>query len=407
MGFRSQGFARQVKKIIRRWASYEHISPLAFVRRCMKGMSRVARQLTSAPTVMWNADHTKIMVQNYTVTISQYIQEVQNSLSALAEKVDRDVLCGIKFPSGSFSLPDDALETNDMDTQGVGLFSPSTDSDSAEILAVNYHSATFFLQKLCETGCLCQHDGEEIRWNAVQVNEWLLCISEVWSETLTLMHLLALPGRGTEVSGWQYANSITSSRHLFLSSTLGTLFTLSNYNKTTAITGQHKHILRVIPHALSLIITKLLRIVRPIETLALTSLSIGETSNTQAVYRTYMFVSHGEVWDSGVLSACLRRWFSRHLKVPFGLHLHRHFAQALQRHFLSYENETELAKVANEVLGHGLEVASHHYAREAEDLCLDSNIRRRMEKVGSDWIRKVHRIEVSPRLDRKGKARAL
>ncbi|KAG6371721.1 hypothetical protein JVT61DRAFT_9068 [Boletus reticuloceps] len=192
---KSQEFARKVKMIIRRWASYEDISPLAFVRRCMKEMSRVARQLTSVPTVMWNADHTKLTVQNYTVTLSQYIREVQNSLSALAEKVDRDVLCGIKFPSGSFSLPDAAFETNDIDTQGIGLFSPPKDSDSAEILEANYHSATFFLQKLCEKGWICRRDGEEIRWNAVQVNEWLLCISEVWSETLTLMHLLALPGR--------------------------------------------------------------------------------------------------------------------------------------------------------------------------------------------------------------------
>lgn len=353
-------------------------------------MSRVARQAPSGQIVMWSSDATKITIQNHTVVISEYVSQVQSSISALAHKVDSEILFGIKFSSESFALPSQTRETYDMQTLGFGMFTLSTDSD--------HHPAGYFLEQLCQSGVLCSRQGDEIIWDIKSTNQWLLAISEAWSETLTLMHLLALPGRGTEVSSWQYANSPTSPRHLFLSRNLGTLITYSNYNKTTAITGQHKHILRVIPFGLSTIITKLLCIIRPVEMFAFTSRVTGNKLEIQKIYNTYMFVSYGKVWDSETLSACLRNWFLQKLKVPFGLHLHRHFAQALQRMFLSYKQDNELAKVANLVMGHGSEVADLNYAREAQDLSLDTSTRRRMEQVGSDWIKKIHKVEVSPAL---------
>lgn len=347
------------------------------------------------PTVAWNSNHTKITVQNHTILISEYVEQVKQSLLSLSHMLDEKILFGIEFPSGSFDLPDGASETNDTNTCTFGLFTIPSESSSPSNW--NDHPATFFLEKLCDAGGLCARQGDSIIWDAQRVNEWLLEISEAWAEALTLIHLLAIPGRGTEVTAWQYTNSAASPRHLFLSSSLQTFITQSNYNKTTAITGCHKYILRVIPFTLSLIVTKLLRIVRPIESLAFTSLNIENTLEIREVYFTYMFISHGKVWDGNTLSACLRRWFLRELDVPFGLHLHRHFAQALQQQFLRYEKDHELADVANEVMGHGREVADYNYAREGQDLSLDSTKRRKMEIVGYDWISQVHGIEVSPR----------
>ncbi|KAG6379790.1 hypothetical protein JVT61DRAFT_10335 [Boletus reticuloceps] len=50
------------------------MTPLGFVRRCMKAMSRIARNMPSHPTVTWNANHTKIAIQNHTIDLSQYVQ---------------------------------------------------------------------------------------------------------------------------------------------------------------------------------------------------------------------------------------------------------------------------------------------------------------------------------------------
>lgn len=129
--------------------------------------------------------------------------------------------------------------------------------------------------------------------------------------------------------------------------------------------------------------------------LAFTSQATKDKLEMQHVYATYMFVSHGKVWNSGRLSACLRNWFVWDLKVPFGLHLHHHFAQAQQCTFLSYEKDNELYKIAHNVMGHGSELTNLHYACEAQDLILDTSERGRMEQVGRDWIEKVHKLDVS------------
>lgn len=354
----------------------------------MKAMSRMARQAPSGQTVMWDIEGSTLAVQNHTIVIAEYVECIHASLSALARKVDEDILFGFEFPQGSFDLPHHTFETNDSETLGFTLFP----FDSA---GLDSHPASHFLQRLCDKGQLCIRQGDRIIWDPKQVNSWCLSVSEVWSEALALMHLLSLPGRGTEVTSWQHANSAISSRHLFFSKSLGTLITHSSYNKTTAITGQYKYILRVIPPALSTILTKLLRIVRPVESFAFTSALTTEGKlEIQKVYATYIFVSHGKVWNSTKLSACLRNWFNRELKVPFGTHLHRHFAQALQRRFLSYEKENQLSVTANKVMGHGSDVADLHYAREPQDLLLDTSERRRMEQVGMDWINKVHRFNI-------------
>ncbi|KAG9317943.1 hypothetical protein JVU11DRAFT_2176 [Chiua virens] len=386
-------FMEYAQVTIRRWGSEEHISPLAFVRQCMKAMSRLARNAPSRQTVMWNADHTRLAVQSHLVVISEYLNRVHSSLSSLASKIDSDILFGVEFSPGSFDLP--TSETNDLKTLGFSLFALDAEAD----IMVEDHPASYFLQQLCSRGELCIRQGDEIIWDVPRLSDWLLSVSEVWAEALTLMQLLSLPGRGTEVTSWQHANSTTSPRHLFVSQNLGTLITHSNYNKTTALTGQYKYILRVIPYALSVILIKLLRIVRPVEMLAFASNApAGDRLEIQNTYATYIFVSHGKVWNSARLSASLRSWFLRELKVPFGLQLHRHFAQALQRRFLSYKKTNELYKTANDVMGHGSEVADHHYARETDDLNLDTSERHRMEQVGVDWITKVHKLDVSPTL---------
>ncbi|KAH0835419.1 hypothetical protein J3R83DRAFT_9045 [Lanmaoa asiatica] len=143
-----------------------------------------------------------------------------------------------------------------------------------------------------------------------------------------------------------------------------------------ALTGQYKYILQVIPYTLSIIFTKLLHIIWPIKTFAFSSkAALGNKLEIQNVYSTYIFVSHTKVWNSARLSDGLHNWFLHKLNVPFGLHLHRHFAQALQRRFLSYEKCNELHKTANNVMGHGSELANLHYAREMEDLNLNASER--------------------------------
>ncbi|KAI6025371.1 hypothetical protein PISMIDRAFT_16882 [Pisolithus microcarpus 441] len=379
-------FSLEMRKIINRWGSEEHISPLAFVRGWMRAMSRVARKAPSKNLIMWDMEGTRLTIQNHPVVLSEYFSAIQTSLDTLVKKVDGDVLFNIQFPPGSFDLPSE--DTYNTKTPGFGLFSLPDDA-----AGLDAHPTAFFLEKLCEGGKICVRLDDQIVWQYDHLAEWLTAIAAAWSDTFILMHLLSLPARGTEATIWQHANSPASPRHLFLSSTLGTLTTCSNYNKTSATTGLHKYILRVIPFALATVITKLLRIVRPLEALALASQTVYRKEEVHDIHNTYVFVTMGKIWASDKLSAALRSWFTHNLRVPFGLNLHRHFAQALQRKFLSYEKGSNLAKAANRAMGHGEEVADLNYAREAGDLSMDVSGRWMMERVGADWLR-LHHVDV-------------
>ncbi|KAG6371750.1 hypothetical protein JVT61DRAFT_9101 [Boletus reticuloceps] len=383
-------FMSKMRDLINRWATEDHISPLSFVLECMRAMSRIARRAPSRCTVMWDLEDKQITVLNHSVVINQYFKAVQKSLFNLARKVSQDILFGIEFPDESLNLPSAEEETHDTDTIGFGLFSlPIDNSDGTP------SPAAYFLEELTKRGEICHRDGDQIIWNHQKLHQWLLDLSSAWSEMFTLMHLLALPARGSEMTIWQHSNSSISSRHLFFSKSLQTLITQSNYNKTSAITGLYKHILRPIPFPLATILTKLLRIIRPVETFAFTSqVTERDRQAIREVYGTYIFISNTKVWDSCKLSAALKAWFIRELQVPFGLSLHRHFAQALQRKFLTDKNKNMIEKVANQGFGHGQEVAGLNYAREGGDLNIDATARQMMERVGAGWIQ-MHGIQVS------------
>ena len=317
---------------------------------------------------------------------------IAKSFQSLIKLVDSRVLLDVKFPDGAFNLP--KHDNYNTDTSGYGLFSTSIDS-----LSTGNHPASHFLEALCQEGRICAVVGNDITWDTGRLSAWLKDISEAWSTTLVLLHLLSLPGRGTEEVVWQHANSPSSPRHLYLSTHLQTLITQSNYSKTTALTGLHKYIIRAIPYPLALVIVKLLQVVRPVETLAVTKglfLTAESRQKVLETYQVYMFVSIGKVWTSDMLSQALRHWFERNLNVPFGLQLHRHFAQALQRKFHSYkESHNLLADAANKSLGHGQGVADINYAREGQDLAVSVSNRERFEEVASRWIT-WHGVMVSP-----------
>ncbi|KAG1841172.1 hypothetical protein C8R48DRAFT_781482 [Suillus tomentosus] len=380
---------REMRETIDRWGTENHISPLSNVREWMRAMSRLARNSPSNNVVTWDLAGDCIRLRNHTVSVSQYHKSIQKSLKALVRHVDTKVLRNVTFPSTATSLP--VTDDEDIDTRGHGLFFLSCDG-----LEANDNPASILLRSLCQAGEVCMRSGDKIIWHDHPLSDWLLDVAGAWSQLYVLLHLLTLPGRGTEEAVWQYNNSAESCRHLFLSPHLKTLVTLSNYNKTTAITGLHKYILRVIPFCLAEVITKLLRIVRPVEMVAVASQIPGNANDVLHIYSTYMFVSLQKVWEAPLLSRLLRSWFERELGVPFGMNLHRHFAQALQRRFLSYEKDSDLAEVANRAMGHGKEVGAMNYARQAGDLLIGISERQQFEQVGADWIR-WHGVDVSSR----------
>lgn len=158
---------------------------------------------------------------------------------------------------------------------GYGLFT----APDCELLAGD-HSAAYFLEELCKAGIICCCMNEVIVWNSQNLSKWLIKVDYAWNKVTLLLHLLLLPAGGTKIMIWQHANSISSSHHLYLSSNLCTLVTVSNSSKSTALTGLHKYILWVIPYLLAICINKLLCIIWPIQVSATTSQIKSRTRTT-------------------------------------------------------------------------------------------------------------------------------
>ncbi|KAH7918023.1 hypothetical protein BV22DRAFT_1134916 [Leucogyrophana mollusca] len=332
--------------VLDRWATENKTSPFAHTREWIRALTRVVQKAPAKVFVHWNDDDGQVQIQGHAVNISDYKTCVQSTLQALIDHLDKKVLFGLKIEEIALTLPKE--DSGDSDTQFHGLFSPSADD-----LEKDGDPAGAFLDALCDAGKLCKKSGDDIMWDTGKLAEWLVNVEKAWAEGYVLQHLLSIPGRMTEEELLQHANSKNSRRHLFLSLTLKTLVTISNYSKNS-FTNIPRYPL-----------------IRPVQLLA--ALQFHGTTEEKAaeiseLYRTRMYVTADRAWDGKRLSDLIQGWFMENLQVPFGARLHRHFAQALQRRFLKYTEAGDLAAVANLAMGHGKEAGDMHYAMENGNL---------------------------------------
>lgn len=330
---------------------------------------------------------TFVKLLKYTVNINEYFSGVRLLLAGSMKHLEEKVLLGIKLGQDAQKIP--SKDCQDEATRGYGLFELD-----AGVFEEADHPSCQFLDALCTHG-LCRQgestsEESALDWDTTGLALWLADIAIAWQNCYLLMHLLSLPARGSEQVMWQHANSMESIRHLFLSKNAGTLVTKSNYNKGSTVTGIYKHIVRVIPLQVARMLTILLRIIRPIELMAVLRFNAPTEEAAAAVteiYRTRLFVTCGKAWHPDQLSQIIQKWFTATLHVPFGMRLHRHFAQALQSQYVSYKEDSSLAAVANLAFGHNAETGEMHYAREDGNLTMPVSLQVKFERVGADWIR--------------------
>ena len=74
-----------------------------------------------------------------------------------------------------------------------------------------------------------------------------------------------IPGRGTEESFFSPTNTKTTRRHVFFEPTVGTGGFSTNYDKGVNIIGTFKHIFRILPFWIFLVLYVLIRLIQPIE----------------------------------------------------------------------------------------------------------------------------------------------
>ncbi|KAG2087707.1 uncharacterized protein F5147DRAFT_727675 [Suillus discolor] len=204
-------------------------TPCGFVREWIKSLSWIVRKTPAKAIVTWLDQDDKLSVRllTHTVNIKQYHAACQSTLQDCISHVHAKVLFNISLPQSSFEVPSE--DDQNEDTRGYGLFSFSLDVNDSDL-----GDSSVLLNSLSNLGTLCRWDDatNSISWDTAMLSQWLADVSLAWEYVYLLMHLLALPARGTEEEMWQHANGRESGRHLFFSNKLQTLVTKSNYNKS-------------------------------------------------------------------------------------------------------------------------------------------------------------------------------
>jgi hypothetical protein len=74
---------------------------------------------------------------------------------------------------------------------------------------INGFDSDAFFGALLKDGTLCSRrpDGS-IMWNRPKVNQWLADINWSWTDIYCLLHILSLPGSGSEEVLFQWVNSM-------------------------------------------------------------------------------------------------------------------------------------------------------------------------------------------------------
>ena len=177
---------------------------------------------------------------------------------------------------------------------------------------------------------LLKQDGELI-WNRAALRGWLQDYAELQKLLLLRAEMLSgAPSRGTELTAMTYRNIQTrSTRNLLVFGQHVTL--LSQYSKTTALTGHEK----LIPHGLDAITSDILiqdlAIARPFAQLA-AKICFQDESIVQ-LYRDLIFVNFNKMFSSEDLSAVMAKYSLRRVQFALTINPWRHIQTAWKRKF--------------------------------------------------------------------------
>lgn len=365
---------RPISELFGKWAVQTRVSPLGSLREWIARLSHFVFNTPPPDMVEWH-DEDNMSLKAYKIHIPTYFKCVLDSLEDTRKHVRTKVLRDFKI---SLTVPH--IDSQNYTTHGHSIFGPPADS-------LRNSDSAAFLGALLREGTLCRlgPDGTII-WDLPMVLRWLTDIDRAWSEVYCLLHILSLPGRGTEETIFQWTNSKDGRRHLcVINQVIGLL---SDYHKGHQTTGLYKQILRLMPNELGFIITILIRTVRPVEVAAYAQLysSEDQKENLRFLYTSKLFVSFGQQWKSDRLSTLLKAWWKRYMDLPFGLNLHRQFAVGLQRKFLSYVEENPFHAAAPTALAHSRVADELNYAKSKSQLHIPLSKQQLFETTSRHWL---------------------
>jgi superfamily II DNA helicase RecQ len=218
-------------------------------------------------------------------------------------------------------------------------------------------------------------DGKEY-WNDRAVHSYLADDIRFRRKLMVAMHIMSLPGRGSEIGSIKFANSIYSARNIYVLN--GRMAFVTCYDKSRSRRMTTEYIVRYLPDELSQVLAQYLVYVCPF------ARNLGRDESE------YLFADKRGPWAGAELTVGLAEATARYLGVRLPVSQWRHAAIAVGDRFLhkgvkafrdqempgvdvadgggddsdleDEEEITTMAEVQVRQSGHGLRVARNHYA---------------------------------------------
>ena len=237
-------------------------------------------------------------------------KRLETSMTKLEEFVKEKILFGISLESLGISFDFSRhRDTGDEQTRG---YSPIGSVDlEGESFTISNEDSDKLLNAMVETGALGLQmtENEEVVWERGLTTEWVANIHNAWTEFYPLKHQSAgPPGRGTEEALFNARNTENGRRHVYFKD--NTIGFGSNYHKGHLASGVYKYILRLIPYRLAVIFMILIRVVRPIELMALMEFHIRPDDAKKAArglsWQSLRYMGEGlDKWTFNRCTRCL------------------------------------------------------------------------------------------------------
>lgn len=351
----------------------------------------------------WDAEGKMITIAGKQIVLSKWINYVHKKLDDVSELIESNVLMSVlslEEINSLYDLPN--LPATTVLGQGIFFDATNTTFDNPESIA--------FLGKLLSAKKLGAHvqiglnNLPKIVFDKELAIKWVIDIHRVWMIVQPLAYILQGPGgRLTEECAYSPINNEIGPANIIAVPGKGTGGFYSRYHKSLSVTGQFKHIIRLVPYQVFQLLYILIRIIRPIELVVLYDYIIpfDQQQATTNAYKDHVFASYGRAWTPEFSSAALLA-FTRKSEMGFsmGVREFRHFSIAVQRQKLNYKgasynpNATKMSAAADAMAAHTPAVAEYHYARLEGAIGTASQDELFMQ-VSCDWHQVVYGVPTS------------
>ena len=345
---------RKIEESRQQMLMIDRVCPFNSIFEMQQFASAIAKNRAAPPVINWSDDYSKLTVRGQCIKLDSVRAGLQEMESKAWEILD-DITLKERIP---YNIPKDMVD--DMTDSSIGYSwldnGPFTESENA------------LLQKLMQDPAskLGYKENGKLKCNMVAAVGLMDKLAEVNRLLSVLLHIApSQPARGTEHVDQKIRNSWRL-RNLFHQD--GKLWMVTQYTKTTNLTGRDVFIPMIVPDRLAKLLEYYLVVFRPLET-TLAGIIYGK--DAAQLYHDYLYVERGERVSSKDFGQYFTTITAQYMNVPLLMSYYRHAAIAIKREFIDaiyHITSTHDDEVGDLLSGHSTPTARRIYATKYGDL---------------------------------------